>query len=235
MVVDNGSLDGSAQLDSEFHNIHFFRLPKNFGLTKALNIGVRAADAEYALLLHEDTEVAPDAIELLANTLDANPDAAAACPLLVDAEGHAAPQLGHFPPDDVWCPAEGLGSDPMPVQYPRGAALMVRVFFIKAVRQIDERFGQFGGDADIAAQIRRSTKKMLLVPGARVTHFADRPDCAAFRADALLARAAFQWKYGGFSAGLQASLSAMFGPLFHLHLGEFRYTISGQKINGAQP
>ena len=35
------------------------RLPKNFGLTKALNLGWRAADAEYVFFLHDDTEVQP--------------------------------------------------------------------------------------------------------------------------------------------------------------------------------
>ena len=57
IVVDNGSLDGSAQLDDEFPQVQFIRLPKNFGLTKALNLGWRAADSPYVFFLHEDTEV----------------------------------------------------------------------------------------------------------------------------------------------------------------------------------
>ena len=61
IVVDNGSRDGSAQLENDFPNTQFFKLPKNFGLTKAMNIGWRAAEAEYIFFLHEDTEVEPDA------------------------------------------------------------------------------------------------------------------------------------------------------------------------------
>jgi len=34
VVVDNGSSDGSAQLDADFPQTQFIRLPKNFGLTK---------------------------------------------------------------------------------------------------------------------------------------------------------------------------------------------------------
>ena len=75
IVVDNGSSDGSAQLDSEFPNLQWIRLPKNFGLTKAWNLGWRAADAEYVLFLHDDTEVEPDAVARLADALDANADA----------------------------------------------------------------------------------------------------------------------------------------------------------------
>jgi GT2 family glycosyltransferase len=73
IVVDNGSTDGSAQLEAEFPQLRLFRLPKNFGLTKALNIGWRAAEAEYVLFLHDDTEVAPDAIDRLVAVLELRP------------------------------------------------------------------------------------------------------------------------------------------------------------------
>ena len=45
---------------------------------------------------------------------------------------------------------------------------MIRVFVIKAVRQIDEHYGQFGADADLAMQIRRASKKILLLPAVQV-------------------------------------------------------------------
>ena len=61
VVVDNGSSDGSAHLDTDFPQTQFIRLPKNFGPTKAMNIGWRAADAEYVFFLHEDTEAEPGA------------------------------------------------------------------------------------------------------------------------------------------------------------------------------
>src|SRR3954464_12135578 len=94
IVVDRGSRGGSATWDSEFPDVQFVRLPKNFGLTKAMNIGWRAADAQYVFFLHDDTAVEPSTIAHLADVLDADPDAAAVCPLLVDGEGRPAPQLG---------------------------------------------------------------------------------------------------------------------------------------------
>ncbi len=234
VVVENGSGDGSAQLDSEFPNVQWIRLPKNFGLTKAWNLGWRAADAAYVLFLHADTEVEPGAVALLAGTLDGNPDAVAVCPLLVDAEGRPAPQLGNFPPDGEWRPAQVSGDLPVAVEYPRGAALMARVFYIKAIRQIDERYGQFGADADLAMQIRNSSRKILLVPAARVRHAGRDAYSAAERADFLLGRAVFLGKYRGFGAGLQARAAAIFGPLFGFRFGELKYTIASQKIDGAQ-
>ena len=235
VVVDNGSSDGSAQLDTDFPQAQFIRLPKNFGLTKAMNIGWRAADAEYVFFLHDDTEVEPGAAIRLAGTLDANPLAAAACPLLVDDEGRPAPQLGALPPDGQWLAAEPSGSQPEPVRYPRGAALMMRVFVIRAVRQIDERYGQFGSDADLAAQILRASKKILLDPAARVRHRGRTAYSAMERADFLLGRAVFMGKYLGFWAGLRARLAAVVGPLLSFRLSELRYTLAGQKIDGTQP
>ena len=72
IVVENGSRDGSAQVVEEFPNVQLIRLPKNFGLTKGMNLGWRAADAEYVLFLHEDTEVEPAAVARLADVLDAD-------------------------------------------------------------------------------------------------------------------------------------------------------------------
>src|SRR6266513_6148225 len=42
LVVDNGSTDGSTDLESEFPNVRFIRMPRNFGLTKALNVALRS-------------------------------------------------------------------------------------------------------------------------------------------------------------------------------------------------
>ena len=234
IVVDNGSSDGSAQWDAEFPKVQFVRLPKNFGLTKAMNIGWRAADAPYVFFLHDDTAVEPNTLSRLADVLDANPEAAAVCPLLVDAAGHPGPQLGDLPPDGHWRPATPAGDEPFAVQYPRGAALMMRVMLIKAIRQIDEHYGQFGGDADLAAQILKASKKILLVPAAKARHEGTQNYSTAERADFLLSRVVFLEKYRGFGAGLQARLGAIFGPLLSFKFGEFSRTVAGQKIDGTQ-
>ena len=234
IVVDNGSRDGSAQLEDDFPKIQFSKLPKNFGLTKAMNIGWRAAEADYVFFLHEDTEVEPDTIERLAAVLDATTEAAGVCPLLVDEEGRPAPQLGNLPPDGKWRPAEAAGDDPTTVSYPRGAALMVRAFVIKSTRHIDERYGQFGSDADLAAQIGRGGRKILLVPTARVRHYGGDRESAMLRADFRMGCAAYLSKYHGFLPGLQARLGAILGALAGFRFGELSFLTSGQKVDGKQ-
>lgn len=233
VVVDNGSTDGSARLDDEFPQARFIRLPKNFGLTKALNIGIRAVETEYVLLLHDDVELEPESVRLLAETLDARTGATAACPLLVDAAGRPAPQLGNFPPDDEYRPATA-GDEPAAVEYPRGAALLLRLFFLRAMRRIDERYGQFGSDADLAMQVRRGSRQILLVPAARARHHGREETSSLRRADFDIGRAVWTGKYRGFLAGMGARLGAALAALAGFRLGEFRYAISGQKIDGTQ-
>jgi len=234
IVVDNGSMDGSAQLGDEFAAVRFFRLPKNFGLTKAMNIGWRAGEADYLLFLHDDAELEPEAVGVLADVLDASPDVAAVCPLLIDEQGRPAPQLGKLPPDGEWRPAEVSGSDPVAVEYPRGAALMVRSFVLKSIRKIDERYGQFGSDADLAAQIRRGSRKILLVPKARVRHYGDGKSTPLQRADFLHGQAVYLGKHHGFGAGLRARIGSALGALTSFRFAELRYLMGGQKIDGNQ-
>ena len=60
LVIDLGSRDGCGQLDAEFPNVTFLRLPRNFGRTRARNIGMRTALAELVFLLDPEAEVAPE-------------------------------------------------------------------------------------------------------------------------------------------------------------------------------
>jgi hypothetical protein len=233
VVVDNGSSDGSQSLESEFPKARFIRIPRNFGLTKALNIGVRGSEGEYILLLHDDTEVMPETVRILTEILDTRPEAGAVCPLLVDAENRPAPQLGHFPPDDTWQPAEP-GPDPTPIDYPRGAAMMMRRLLFTAIRQIDERYGQFGSDADLCYQIRRAGKKILLAPDARARHVGKEAESTLRKADRRQGTTAFIGKYGGFLSGFRAQIGAIFSALGSFQFGLLKYLLGGQKIDGSQ-
>lgn len=230
IVVDNGSSDGSAQLEAEFPAALFIRIPRNFGLTKALNLGMRASHGEYLFLLHEDTEIASDVIRKLVQVLDLEVDAGGVCPLLVTPDGSPAPQLDTLPPTSNWKPAEVAG-EPFEVEYPRGAALMVKPFYLGPMKRIDERYGQFGSDAEIALLLGRAGKRILLHPQARVIHHGGVSD-ADRAADFHLGRAAFLGKYKGFFAWLAAVAGAAFSALLGFRLGEFMSILSGKKIDG---
>src|SRR5258708_1266842 len=92
LVVDNGSQDECPRLDAVFPGVVFLRLPRNFGKTKALNIGMRTAAAELILFLEPEVEVRPETVSALADKLDADNEAAAVCPLITDQDGAVPPQ-----------------------------------------------------------------------------------------------------------------------------------------------
>lgn len=235
VVVDNGSRDGSAELEQEFPNARFIRAPRNFGLTKALNIGFRAAEGEYIFLLHDDTEIlSPETVKALAARLDSDNDVNVVCPLLVDENGAPAPQIGVFPPDNGWRPLNPDSAEPIPVDYARGAALMLRAFFLRAMRQLDERYGQFGSDADICFQSRRAGRKILVFPQLRTLHHGGA--ASPLRdADFQIGLARWLGKYQGLAAGLVKRVTAPLAALAGFRLSEFGYLVSGQKIDGTQP
>ncbi len=103
IVVDSGSADDCSRMDAEFPAIHMLRLPRNFGLVKALNIGMRTAKGEFFLFLEPGMEVAPDTVPSLAERLEAEPDAVAVCPLIADAAGQTLSRIHPLPlPDELY-------------------------------------------------------------------------------------------------------------------------------------
>jgi N-acetylglucosaminyl-diphospho-decaprenol L-rhamnosyltransferase len=233
IVVDNGSRDGSASLDSEFPAAQFIRLPQNFGLTKALNIGMRAGDGDYVLFLHEDVEIKPDAIELLRLELAQHSETGAACPLLLDPAGNPAPQVRDLPSPADSDPAFRPGKTGA-IPAVSGAAIMVRRFLLNALRKVDERYGNYGSDAELSMQVRRANKKIVIVEGATAVHHPDKQDHRAeFAADRQLGTATFLGKYYGVPVKLKYMFGAILGAFFTFKLARFRYLVSGQKIDGA--
>jgi N-acetylglucosaminyl-diphospho-decaprenol L-rhamnosyltransferase len=236
IVVDNGSRDGSALMDAEFPSVQSMRLPKNFGLTKALNIGLRAADGEYLLCLHDDTLITEEAVSQLANYLEAHPDAGAVSPLLTDHNGQPLPQTSTLPtpaaPDPpLQTAADG---DELAVECVSGAAIMFRAFFLRALRQIDERYGTYGSSIEICAQMRRAGKKVVVLRSVAAIH-ASSPspvEQSALDGDRAAGTAGFLAKHHGFMSSLLYRIKTALGALFTFRFSVMSGAISGQKIDG---
>ena len=73
-LIDNGSRDGSGEkLAGEFSNVRFLPLAENLGFTGGNNVGIERAmqqDAEYILLLNNDTIVTPGFLEPLVHRME---------------------------------------------------------------------------------------------------------------------------------------------------------------------
>jgi GT2 family glycosyltransferase len=242
LVVDLGSQDGSAQIDTEFPNVVMLRLPHNFGATKAMNIGTRTAKADLMFYLSPDVEVAPDTVQKLAEKLEEDSDAAAVCPLLVDEAGKPVSRIYKLPTTESFkgeMPAVEIdpGQDVVNVEYPGRDAVLVRKQFVKGMNYFDERFGQFWADADLAAQIRRGLKKIRLYPAIRAVRRADTspaPEKGLLAADRAGGAASFIGKYYGFFSGLMFRIGATLKALVRFDLKQFIALASGAKVDGSQ-
>jgi GT2 family glycosyltransferase len=238
IVVDNGSSDGAANLDDEFHGVQYSRLPRNFGLTKALNIGLRAIEGEYILCLHDDTRITAEAVSRLADYLETHPEAGAVCPLLTDDSGMPVPQARALPtpgnPDPALTLPTSIG-DEITVDSISGAAIMFRAFFLRALRTIDERYGTYGGAVEICAQMRRAGKKVVILRNVTAIHEGLRSpvSSSALQADRAAGTAAFLGKHHGFASGLIYRLKTGLSALFTFRFSLLAGAISGQKIDGA--
>jgi GT2 family glycosyltransferase len=242
LVVDCGSHDESGQLDSEFANITMLRLPRYFGRTKALNIGTRTAAGEFLFFMTPEVEVLPTTIPSLLAQLEADPEAVAVCPLLLDTETHRAPQFFRLP-----TPASGAELEPVtvdaaatvvPVEYATFHAFLVRKFFVKGLNYLDERYGDSWADAELCFQIRRVSRKTLVLPQvtALYTPGAGYAETARtiLAADRVHGAAVFFGKHYGFAAGLTFRIKAILKALVTFRLPLFAALVSGGKIDGSQ-
>ncbi len=252
IVVDNGSADESVAVIDSFPGVTPLRLPRNFGFVKALNIGMRTAKGEFLLFLNPRTEVSPDTVSALTARLEKSPEAVAVSPTLSTPDGQAANRLYNLPRSgDLGAVASAgefeaapvpYGAETTPVEFAGFAALMVRSYFLKGLRYIDERYAQSWADAEIALQIRRAGKKTLFAPDVHAIWHAEddlRPSMPPAAIDLLaadwrLGAATYGSKHFGFVAGLKVRLAAMFSALFSFRLRLFSYLVSTQKIDGTQ-
>jgi N-acetylglucosaminyl-diphospho-decaprenol L-rhamnosyltransferase len=237
LVVDNGSQDGSHSLDEEFPTVRFIRLPKNFGLTKALNIGIRAAEGTYVLLLHDDAALSDDAVSQLADYLEQSQDAGAVAPLLQTPAGQPAPQVRPIPsasqPDPGFDVAAG-GSE-IAALCVSGAAIMFRSFFLRALRQIDERYGNYGSEIELCMQVRRANRRIVILRAVTAIHEGLKSPMSktALAGDRVAGIAVFLGKHYGLVSGLLYRVKSALSGLFTFNFKVLMGAIAGAKIDGS--
>jgi GT2 family glycosyltransferase len=246
VVVDAHSSDDTGRLDVEFPNVSFLRLPKNFGRAKGSNIGIRTAKSELILFVSPLVEVAPDTVSLLVHRMESDREAGAVCAF--------APRTYAFPGSEElmaeWkhgadLPAKETeaNADAAPVQYPRGAPILVRKNFLATSKFLDQNFGDYGVDLDLCRRVLASGKKIVMLPNAHVTYLdpPQRERQAVEVSDHALGAAAYLSKYFGGGAGFRFRMRAIFTVLgqalsFRSGSWELLFAILGsQKVDGEQP
>jgi GT2 family glycosyltransferase len=181
-VVDNGSTDGSADVVmTQFPSVDLSILKENQGFARATNVGIRRAldsDAQYVLLLNNDTVVAPDMISALVDAAQGLPRG-----------GILTPRIMYYGGDHIWSmgsrlrpvtfdmPDFGRSRRPgfsletlVPVDVILGCGMLVKRCVFEQVGLLDERFFFYYEDLDFSLRARQAGYELWAVPWARMWH-----------------------------------------------------------------
>lgn len=193
VVVDNASTDGTAEaVRSRWPGVRLIRSEQNVGFAAANNLGIRAVDSEYVLLLNSDTLVRPAALDVLLTHVADDPTLAAAGPRLVDASGRVELSFGAMMSplaearqkflvrlhDRGFGPVSRyvarLTSRPSYPDWLSGACLLVRRADAVAAGLLDQRYFLYAEDVDFCAALRALGKRLRFTPEAEVVHLRGR-------------------------------------------------------------
>jgi len=184
VVVDNCSCDDSAIIiHAAYPHVTLITTGDNLGYVGGNNVGLehaKAIGADYALLLNNDTEVAPNFLSLLVETAEENP-----------AVGIVGPMIYYFDhPDVIWSAGGGIdwgqgntwmmglneedqgqfGKKPRPVDFVTGCALLVKMSLVEHVGLLDPRFFAYYEETEWCVRTARAGFKILHVPQAKIWH-----------------------------------------------------------------
>jgi hypothetical protein len=156
---------------------------RNLGFTGGNNIGLadaRRAGSEYAWLLNDDAEVAPDALRLLLEAAEAEPRAAIVGPTVyfadrrdviwsaggaIDWRRGRTSMLGLGERDDGQ-----FGAAARPVEFVTGCGLLVKLPVVARLGGLDERFFAYYEETEWCVRVARAGHLVLHVPRAHVWH-----------------------------------------------------------------
>ena len=180
VVVDNGSVDGSADAVAErFPEVELIRAGVNLGFAGGNNAGIRRAldrGADWVLLVNNDATVEPGIVEALAAAAESRPDAGVlACKVLfADSDrlwyagaGFNA-YLGRSRHERFGRPDEpGTLRDTVRAT---GAGMAVSRAAIEKAGLLDEELFLYAEDLEWCLRIKAAGFAVVYVPDARVRH-----------------------------------------------------------------
>jgi len=178
VVVDSASSDGSADYVSrEFPMIRVLRNSTNIGFCAASNVGFGATSGRFVFNINPDTELEPDAVEVLADALEARPGAAMVTPKIcylgvpdrINTCGNAIHVSGFGSCIGLNRPRTDF-SAPLQVASVSGCAYMARREVLEAIGGLDEGYFMYVDDTDISLRARLAGHEIWYIADAVVYH-----------------------------------------------------------------
>jgi N-acetylglucosaminyl-diphospho-decaprenol L-rhamnosyltransferase len=181
LVLDNASEDGSAQAVRDLGGeIRLLALERRSGKAENDSTLLREARGRYCLLLNEDSELRPGAVEALVGALEADPEAGAAGARLLDSAGEPVPCAWRFPGVGTALAGavflhraltvQSKGEQTRRVDWSQSSALMVRREAASEVGYLDSAFFVYYDECDFCKRLAEAGWRTLFVPGAEAVH-----------------------------------------------------------------
>jgi len=181
LVLDNASDDGSADAVRALgRDIRLIELDRRTGKATNDSTLLREARGRYCLLLNEDSELRPGAVEALIEALEADPKAAVAGAQLLDSGGREVPCAWRFPGVETalagalflhrWLTVESKGGETRRVDWVQSSAMLVRREAAAGVGYLDSDFFVYYDECDLCKRLADAGWRTLYVPGARAVH-----------------------------------------------------------------
>jgi len=183
IVVDNASTDGSQEMVSkEFPEVKLIKNKQNLGYAKGNNLGVRAASADFLMILNSDTLIKPGSIEKLIDFLEASPGLSIVGPRLLNSDGTPQANCGRFP--DLWVSAvmlfkEHFGGSRLvryspsvsgEVDWLMGAAFLARKKVFEKIGGFDEKIFMYMEEVEWFYRAKQAGFKAYFLKEAEIVH-----------------------------------------------------------------
>ena len=176
------------------HPLQAISSANNDGFAFGTNRGIAASRGRYVFMLNPDCELAPRALTLLYQFLEAHPHAAAAAPLLLDESGLSQRefQLRRLPTlrslasevllyDKIFPTNRATAhyryrdldlTEPRRIEQPAAAALLLRRDVVDEVGPLDEQFAPaWFEDVDYCHRLADLGKAVYVIPDAWARHY----------------------------------------------------------------
>ena len=189
VVVDNGSVDGTADRVEQLGGVKVIRNTMNRGFSVAANQAIRATSAPFVFLLNQDAVVKPGALASLQSTLASHPHAAVVGSRVLNPDGTLQPTRRRFPsfgaavmhgivgifrPNNPgtrsYTMPDEMHDAPARVDWVAMTATAVRRDAFDAVGGFDERYFFFVEDVDLCRRLTDAGYEIWFDPGAEVVH-----------------------------------------------------------------
>jgi GT2 family glycosyltransferase len=179
IVVDNGSTDGSDErIANEFPDVKLIKNGKNLGFGGGNNVGIKASQGRYIMILNNDTRLETRCIEEMKKAIERD-DTYGACAsrILLAGDSHLLDAAGICIYPDGLSIGRGRLEDPdryrieEEVFFASGCACLFRREMLEDIGLFDDDFFAYADEADLGWRAQLRGWKCVYNPNAVVYHF----------------------------------------------------------------